>query len=169
MTSRLLRAKVVMLGAPGVGKTSLVQRYVHSRFSDEYLSTLGVKVDRKSVEVDDTTVAMLLWDVHGETEGLDVPTSYLKGATAAITVVDASRPETIDKAAELAARVVDASPHVTVHRVANKSDLTVDWADIESRMSAAGSASFARTSAKDGDGVEALFEAVASGIVAAAN
>lgn len=168
MTSRLLRAKVVMLGAPGVGKTSLVQRYVHSRFSDEYLSTLGVKVDRKSVEVNDTTVAMLLWDVHGETEGLDVPTSYLKGATAAITVVDASRPETIDKAAELAARVVDASPHVTVHRVANKSDLAIEWADIESRMAAAANGSFMRTSAKDGDGVEALFQAVASAVVDAA-
>ncbi len=168
MTPPLLRAKVVMLGAPGVGKTSLVQRYVHSRFSDEYLSTLGVKVDRKSVEVGGATVAMLLWDVHGETDGLDVPMSYLRGATAAITVMDATRPETIDKASELGDRVREASPQAIVHPVANKSDLAADWGTIESHMASVGAPAFSRTSAKEGTGVEELFRAVASGIAEAA-
>ena len=58
-TTGIKRAKVVLLGAPGVGKTSLVRRYVHSVFSDQHKSTLGVKVDRKSISLGDLTVAML--------------------------------------------------------------------------------------------------------------
>jgi len=166
MASPLLRAKLVMLGAPGVGKTSLVQRYVHSRFADEYLSTLGVKVDRKSVEVGDATVAMLVWDVHGETEGLDVPTSYLRGATAAIIVVDGSRPGTVEKAAELAGRVQEASPDVGIHPVVNKADLSIDWAQVEPLMESFDMSNFVRTSAKSGDGVEGLFVSVAERVAA---
>ena len=47
----VLEKKICMMGAPGVGKTSLVRRFVDSVFSEKYLSTIGVKIDKKSVEL----------------------------------------------------------------------------------------------------------------------
>jgi len=156
-TSNLHRIKVVMLGAPAVGKTSLVRRFVHEVFDDEYRSTLGVKVDRKNVDVDGKTVNLLLWDVHGETDGIVVTPSYLQGAHAAILVFDATRPETMEMAAELGRRARDNSPGVAVYVVANKTDLEVNWPAIGRATEAAGFDSVLSTSAKTGDGVEQLF------------
>lgn len=151
-----------MLGAPGVGKTSLVQRYVHSVFSETHLSTLGVKVDRRTVEVDGVDVAMLLWDMHGETEGLDVPRNYLTGACAGLLVFDQTRPDTFDTAHSLGARLLEASPDAKVYIVANKSDLAADQAALSGAL---GEKPLVHTSAKTGDGVEDLFLKVANGVV----
>ena len=87
----MLSKKVVMLGLYGVGKTSLVQRFVRSIFDDKYLTTLGVKVDKKVVQVDDIEVTLMLWDVAGAENHFDVPMSYIKGAAGYLVVVDGTR------------------------------------------------------------------------------
>ena len=157
------RAKVVMLGAPSVGKTSLVQRFVHSVFSEQHLSTLGVKVDRKTVEVDGQTVSLLLWDMHGEADGLEVPRNYLTGARAGLLVFDRTRLETYEVARSLGARFLEASPDAQVYVVASKSDLE---ADLSAMSELLGPATLEHTSAKTGEGVEELFVKVATGLTA---
>ncbi len=164
-TSDLHRIKVVMLGAPAVGKTSLVRRFVHEVFEGDYRSTLGVKVDRKNVDVDGKNVNLLLWDVHGETEGIVVTSSYLQGAHAAILVFDATRPETMGMAAELGRRVRENSPGVEVYVVANKTDLDVNWPVVGEATAAAGFESVLSTSAKTGEGVEQLFLSLATAAI----
>ena len=57
-----------MLGTFAVGKTSLVARYVHSMFSEDYQTTVGVKIDRKQVDLGDREVTLILWDLHGDDE-----------------------------------------------------------------------------------------------------
>lgn len=144
-----------------------MRRFVHSMFSDEYKSTIGVKVDRKTVELPGATVNLLLWDVHGETEGLEVPASYLRSSSAALTVFDAARPETVQMAGDLGRRFLEASPEAMVFPIANKSDLEVDWSAVDEAATVADIAAPARLSAKNGDGVEALFEEVATQLVRA--
>ena len=61
----MIGKKVAMLGMWGVGKTSLVQQFVNSIYDEKYLSTLGVKVDKKIVHFSDTDVNMMLWDIAG--------------------------------------------------------------------------------------------------------
>ena len=68
-----------MLGAFAAGKTSLVQRYVHSLFSEKYLTTVGVKIDQKPVSVKGTPLDLILWDIYGEDEFQAVRPSYLRG------------------------------------------------------------------------------------------
>jgi len=63
----MIQKKVCMVGVFGTGKTSLVYRYLHSRFTTKYHSTVGVKIDRKHVRVGETDVNLLLWDVEGRT------------------------------------------------------------------------------------------------------
>lgn len=164
-SSGLIRAKTVMIGSPSVGKSSLVRRFVHSLFSEEYHSTLGVKVDRKSMTIEDRTVNLILWDMHGEKEGLDIPASYLGGTRAALVVFDAARPETIEVAAELRDRIVSASPGSAVRVVANKADLAIDWPEIESVCDNLGLPKPSRTSAKTGDGVEDVFTSIGQELV----
>jgi len=163
-TMSLFRFKVVMLGAPSVGKTSLVRRFVHSRFDEEYHSTLGAKVERKSVDIGDKTANLLLWDVHGETDGLLVTPSYLQGAHAGVLVFDASRPETIETSLDLGRRVLEQSPRASLYAVANKSDLFPDPPDI-TEWQAIADRPVLLTSAKTGDGVEQLFVDIATAAI----
>lgn len=166
-TMSLYRFKVVMLGAPSVGKTSLVRQFVHSVFEDSYISTLGAKVERKNVEIDGKKVNLLLWDIHGETDGLIVTPSYLQGAHAAILVFDSMRPETIEMSLELGRRVSEQSPDAKLYAVANKSDLAVELdvaLDVDAWAALAGRP-ITLTSAKTGEGVEDLFVSIAANAI----
>ena len=64
----MLQKKVCVLGAFGVGKTTLIRRFVESIFSDAYLTTVGVKVDKKTVIVGTEPLTLILWDIAGEDE-----------------------------------------------------------------------------------------------------
>lgn len=168
-TMSLFRFKVVMLGAPSVGKTSLVRQYVHSIFDDTYRSTLGAKVDRKKVEIGDKSVNLLLWDIHGETDGLIVTPSYLQGAHAGILVFDSLRPETIETTLELGERTLESSPDARLYVVANKNDLSIELGvepNVDAWTARAGRP-ITLTSAKTGAGVEELFTTIASDAITA--
>jgi GTPase SAR1 family protein len=66
-----------MLGAYAVGKTSLVARFVRGIFSDKYLTTVGVKIDKKTIEIANREMSLILWDLAGEDEFYQVRRSYL--------------------------------------------------------------------------------------------
>ena len=59
----MIKKKICMLGAFAAGKTSLVRRYVHSLFSEKYHTTVGVKIEKKPVNINGTPVDLLLWDI----------------------------------------------------------------------------------------------------------
>jgi small GTP-binding protein len=148
-----------MLGATGVGKTSLVSRFVLSVFSETYLTTIGVKVDKKLVSVDGTDLTMMLWDIYGQDEFQTVRTSYLRGAAGYLLVADGTRPRTLDTARELqktSASVIGQVPFVLV---VNTSALADDW-HIDDRAlwkMAEEGWPVVKTSAKTGAGVEEAF------------
>ena len=76
----MIQKKICMVGVFATGKTCLVQRYVHSIFSPRYLSTVGVKIDRKEVPVHGDPVMLMLWDLEGRDGMRDVNPSYVRGA-----------------------------------------------------------------------------------------
>ncbi len=86
-----------MVGDFGVGKTSSIRRFVEGQFSDKYLSTVGVKISRKMVELSDSKVQLILWDLEGHTKFKAIAPTYLQGAKGALIVADVTRPETIDR------------------------------------------------------------------------
>ena len=101
----MLQKKICLLGAFGVGKTSLIRRYVDSIFSDAYLTTVGVKIDKKVLTVGTEEMALILWDIAGEDEIAAVRVSYLRGAAGYLLVVDGTRPETLDTAESIQKRI----------------------------------------------------------------
>lgn len=164
----MLQKKICMVGMFGTGKTCLVQRYVHSIFSVKYLTTVGVKIDRREVQANGQTITLMLWDLEGRDETRNINPSYLKGAHGVLYVVDGTRRETFDKLFEIHEVVVTAVGDVPSVVALNKSDLTDQWqlnrAD-EQRLAVAGYIAL-RTSAKSGAGVEAAFQRLADATVA---
>ena len=157
----MIRKKICLVGAPGVGKTSLVRRFVERRFEADYHSTIGVRIDRRSLDVDGNEVSLIIWDIHGEDESLSVRSSYLAGMAGCFVVVDASRPETVEVATTLRERALTVAD-VPMVAIINKTDL-VDESEIA--MSSARVAPLAdsvlATSCLDDVGVDEAFEFLA--------
>ncbi len=155
----MIKKKVCMLGAFAVGKTSLVQQFVNSIFSEKYHTTIGVKIDQKKMNLENKEVNLLLWDIHGEDDYQKVKSSYLKGSSGYILVADGTRHNTLDVARDLkklADNSIGELPHVLL---INKSDLTEEWDfgdnDID-HLKSEGWTVFT-TSAKTGHNVEEAF------------
>ena len=91
--------KVVLLGAPAVGKTSLVIRFVQDRFKDEYITTLGADFLIKEVIFEELNikVKLLLWDLGAQERWAEIRPTYLVGADGAIVVFDLTRKRTFDE------------------------------------------------------------------------
>ena len=165
----MIQKKICMVGVFGTGKTSLVQRFVHSLFTDKYHSTVGVKIDRKQVELDGTLVNLVLWDLAGRDDSEDISTSYLRGAAGIFYVVDGTRRETFEQILEIGEIVKGAIGEVPSMVALNKKDLVNEWrlgqGDYNTLLDAG--LHTIGTSAKTGEGVEDAFLWLASATVKA--
>jgi len=151
--------KTCMAGAFATGKTSLVQQFVSSKFSEKYLSTVGVKIDRKEVDVAGTGVKLLLWDLAGQDKCQSVQASYFTGSSGIFFVVDGTRRETLAELAGLMALVQDSLGAVPAVIAFNKADLVDQWQVGHGDVAALrGEGRYIlKTSAKTGAGMESAF------------
>ena len=160
-----INKKVCLLGDFGVGKTSLVRRFVYERFEDKYLSTIGVKVSRKTITLSyqgkSIDLAIILWDLAGSEEFNHIRASYLRGAAGIMLVCDLTRPDTLQHLTSYLDDMNQVCPKADIILAANKADLTDEHrltsSDIETYASGL-KIPFFLTSAKSGDGVETIFE-----------
>ena len=177
MAREPFKVKVVLLGDGGVGKTSLVRRFVVDQYSDDYITTVGTKVSKKSVNVgsalDEVEMIMQIWDVLGQKGYSGVQETAIKGAQGVLVVYDVTSAESrraIDDYWMPAVwRLAGVIPMVLA---ANKSDLAEDrvWAEeylyfLAQKYTCPG----ILTSAKTGDKVESAFKALGDQILRAAH
>lgn len=155
---------MVLLGAFGVGKTSLVRRFVSNEFSDDYLSTIGVKIEKRTVKLDNAEVELLIWDIAGDDEFFRLQESYLRGASGVLMVADATRAWTVHKAQELKSQFQSKLPGIPWHFILNKSDLSED-PSLQETIASNEFAGATHTSAKTGNAVEGIFESIARDMV----
>ena len=152
-----------MLGGFSVGKTSLVKRYVESIFSDSYLTTVGVKIDKKVEQLPDRVVSLVLWDLAGEDDIGSLRMSYLRGSAGYVLVADGTRRSTLQVALSLRERVeadYGAMPFVLL---LNKSDLKEQWAINDAELEGFRKRGWwvRASSARTGEGVEDAFKDLA--------
>jgi small GTP-binding protein len=164
----MLQKKICMLGAFSVGKTSLVRRFVESTFSDRYLTTVGVKIDKKPIEANGRALDLILWDIAGEDEVSAIRMSYLRGSTGYLLVADGTRAVTLDVARSLQQRVVVALGPVPFVLLLNKHDLVDDWCVPAGDVAALRESGWSvrLTSARTGEGVQDAFAELAGRMVA---
>lgn len=154
-----VQKKICMIGGFSVGKTSLVRRYVQSIFSEAYLTTVGVKIDKKTVELTDRTVNLILWDLAGEDDIGSLRMTYLRGASGYVLVADGTRRSTLDVAISLRGRVEAEFGKLPFVLLLNKHDLTDQWAVSDADMNQLrGNGWWVRpSSARTGEGVDEAF------------
>jgi small GTP-binding protein len=166
----MIQKKICMLGSFSVGKTSLVARFVSSVFSEKYLTTVGVKIDKKTLAVNGTDLTLMLWDIYGEDDFQKLRLSYLRGAAGYLLVIDGTRRATLDVALNLQKTVTSEVGPLPFVLCLNKADLRAQWeidvTAIAERARADGWIVI-ETSAKLGTGVEEAFSALASRMLAA--
>jgi Ras-related protein Rab-6A len=88
--------KIVTLGEPAVGKTSLVTKYVTGRFERDYRRTLGIDISTYDARLDKHLFKLLIWDLAGQDIFVDLRTRYCQGASGGIVVFDITRPQTFE-------------------------------------------------------------------------
>lgn len=159
----MIKKKICLIGAYAVGKTSLVRRFVSGIFSDNYLTTVGVKIDQRTVSVDDREVRLMIWDLAGRDEFQAVQKSYLRGSSAFLYVIDGTRRETLDAVREEMAEITAEYPGMTSALLVNKHDLVDDWEITEDLLAPFRQAGFLvlSTSAKTGENVAEAFDEMA--------
>lgn len=159
-----LARKVCMLGDFGVGKTSLVARFVRNTFSDKYLTTVGVKVDSRLVTLaDQRPLKLVLWDIAGKAVLDSLNQNYLRGASGLILVADGTREASLRAALNLLMQARDVLDDPACVLFVNKLDLVDRWeVSPQTLAEIRRSLPVFETSALSGDGVEAGFGELAA-------
>lgn len=160
-----LKKKICLLGSYGVGKTSLVRKFVYNKFEEKYLSTLGVHISKKEITVNIKesifTIELYLWDIANIEKFEKMVKTYLKGAHGGIIVTDVTRNNTVDLISETVEMFIKINPDAKLVFAENKSDLlTKQYSNNESisnLLKKYKSKSYL-TSAKTGQNVDDLFQ-----------
>jgi small GTP-binding protein len=162
----MISRKIVLIGDFATGKTSLIRRFVDDQFSDSYLSTIGVKISKKLIDLPTECVQGIIWDIEGGTPTKPVNTTYFIGAHGCILVADITREETLEHIAEYIGMVKEKVASAPLILVLNKCDMV----DKEAQQEALAKAkkeyegdveAFFFSSAKTGEGVEKMFYTLA--------
>ena len=167
MNMKEVKVKICLLGNPAVGKTSLIRKYVYDVYSDKYIGTLGTKVSKKVVEIEDREVTMLIWDLMGEHEFRRIQRTAFKGTQGALVVCDLTRKETLDGFDFWPENLHEVTGDVPIIFLGNKDDLPdkqISESDIKPYADRYGT-EYYLTSAKTGKHVEEAFLNLARKIV----
>lgn len=157
----MIRKKILLLGDFAVGKSSLIRRYIDNTFDDKYLTTIGVKISKKLLTINDIECEMLIWDIEGATPVKKIPKSYFGGASGAIFVCDVDRADTMEHLKGHIDEFMIINSEAKYVVAYNKSDLLSDSSrgvfDLKKNEFF--------TSAKDNENVEKLFGHLAKEIL----
>jgi small GTP-binding protein len=155
----MVQKKICLLGSFAVGKTSLVTRFIDSSFPEKYYTTVGVRIEKKALQLGGKEWHLIVWDLAGEDEFLQIRPSYLRGSSGYLLVADGTRRATLDAAMKIQQRVRDTIGDVPFVLMLNKSDLADEWEVAERTIGALSRMGWTwlKTSAKTGAGVEEAF------------
>lgn len=164
--TKKIKRKIALLGSHAVGKTSLISQFVEGRFPEKYLTTIGLKVDSKTVQIEDHELDLVIWDIAGQDDPTRIPHYYLNGCHGFIYVCDLTRFSTYK---DLRARISLLNGIIprAVHLIAgNKVDLLSEEEQQEA-MERTPVPFDLLTSAKTGQNVEDLFHLLGQKLIAA--
>jgi small GTP-binding protein len=160
--------KVCLVGDFSVGKTSLFNRFVYNRFSESYLTTVGVLVQRKVVYLNGEDLTMILWDTEGGKDSSTINVSYISGAAGAIIVCDLTRVGTILHCQGYveSLRRINKNIHLTL--AGNKHDLLEPdhkHLAVMRQIAKKEVLPMTLTSAMSGEGVDAMFDTLGAALL----
>jgi len=169
-----IKKKICLLGSFAVGKTSLIERFVHNRFGEQYLTTIGVKISQKifpPIQHPESgqfiQYTFLIWDIAGMDKFDGVVENYYRGAAGALAVTDLTRPESIRHLQDICNRFYSVSPGAKLLILGNKLDIFQQdkkHIDLLKKTASQYLTEYMLTSAKTGERVEEAFMTLAKKI-----
>ncbi|XP_030216755.1 ras-related protein Rab-24 [Gadus morhua] len=169
MSAMRVDTKVVMLGKESVGKTSLVERYVHHRFLvGPYQNTIGAAFVAKPIQVGDKVVTLGIWDTAGSERYEAMSRIYYRGARAAVVCYDLTDSSSFQRARFWVKELQNCEEHCKIYLCGTKNDLVqadrglrqIDFHDAQDFAEEIG-AQLYETSSKTGNNVDELFQRIA--------
>jgi small GTP-binding protein len=161
------KRKICLLGSFAVGKTSLIERFVHNRFDEKYLTTMGVKISQKIIPPIQnpqnglpTQYTFLIWDIAGAPEFDTANLNYYRGAAGALAVADLTRPDTLLQLQDICDKFRSVSPVAKLLILGNKLDIfqeNEETVRVLQKTASGFSTEYLLTSAKTGERVENAF------------
>lgn len=115
--------KIVLVGHFGVGKTSIIRRFVDDIFTDDYKVTIGVHIFKKEIEVNGQKLTFVLWDLEGKDDVEKVRKSHLIGTSGFMYVIDPTRSTTYVNIKSEVDYLKSNYPSAQLLTIANKVDL----------------------------------------------
>jgi len=172
----LRKIKVCLIGDVGVGKTSLVRRYVLDQFDDKYIATIGTKVTKRNVKVrnpstlEEETAVLLIWDIMGQPSFREIlREAYFYGAQGALCVCNTTSRDSFNELRYWIKAMTATAGPVPMVMLGNKSDLKekreVTAEELKDFAEKFNSTSML-TSAKTGENVEKAFSMVLEKVMA---
>ncbi|MHA1914483.1 MAG: Rab family GTPase [Promethearchaeota archaeon] len=163
--------KLSLIGDEGVGKTSMVQRYVHDIFKKDYRATIGTFISKKECKFEEleTSVRFMIWDLAGQAQFSRLWPDYLTDSRAGIIVFDITNRnsfENVEKWYGILSEV--ASPNLVLILVGNKVDLADSrTVSLEEGVALAEKLGipYMETSAKTNENIDDVFEWIALQII----
>lgn len=162
----IITKKICLIGHFGVGKTSLIRRFVERQFNDQYLSTVGVKISKKTLELlnEEKILQLVIWDLAGSTKFKTITPTYLQGASGAVVVADITRPDTVTAIKDHIQLFLSVNPKGSIVVALNKSDMVEQekLAKLSSDCYQDNVIATYFTSAKTGINVDEMFQELAN-------
>ncbi|QCE40849.1 Rab family GTPase [Psychroserpens sp. NJDZ02] len=157
--------KIVLIGHFGVGKSSLIRRFVQDTFSEDYKVTIGVHVLKKEITLPKTNddITLVIWDLEGNDDISNTRPSYLLGTNGFLYVFDMTRPATYEKLESDLDYIKDRYPKTPIKVIGNKKDLVTNEF-IKQNKDVFGRFVDFYTSAKSGKNVEDVFTKLAEAL-----
>ncbi len=160
--------KILLVGDPAVGKTSLILKYVENRFEREYKASIGVDFAYKIIELEEKVARLIIWDIASQERFAPYRSSFYKQTDAAMLVFDLTRPETLDSIESWMREIRQNAGNVEVILIGNKGDLKkkreIKESDIKKWIDRYG-CPYIETSAMTGEGVDEAFHTIAVSII----
>ena len=157
-----LTYKVIVVGDGSVGKTSLIKQYVAHTFLRQYIATVGIQVYRKVYDLGEQVITAVIWDLAGQIGYQKAQKIFFINANAIIYVYDITNRESFNNLNEWHKLVKKYAPNALSIMCGNKSDLRLERIiTTEEGLKKArnfGCRFFLETSAKNGTGVDDLFD-----------
>lgn len=172
MISAVTRApifKTVLIGEGGVGKTSITLRYTENRFDEKMMLTIGANFASKRLEIDGSSLTLMIWDLGGQPRFRNVVGDYFKGAKFAIAVYDVSRPFSLARLTDWVDRLRECAPECELLIVGNKIDERANGSGVSfeegTEFAANYGTQYTEVSAKTGEGIDAMFDMIARNLM----